>query len=81
MADPSRYTYESPLKGYENAPPLPDEKAADGKSKYFYFIWTSFSAPKRTKLNGFFWALLTILKMHDADWKSRLCQSPDRSSE
>ncbi|KAE8444265.1 hypothetical protein EG329_000765 [Mollisiaceae sp. DMI_Dod_QoI] len=32
MADPSRYTYPSPLKGYENAPPLPDEKAADGKS-------------------------------------------------
>ncbi|KAF8867088.1 hypothetical protein BDZ45DRAFT_638411 [Acephala macrosclerotiorum] len=32
MADPSRYTYESPLKGYENAPPLPDDKAADGKS-------------------------------------------------
>jgi len=32
MADPSRYTYDSPLKGYENAPPLPDEKAADGKS-------------------------------------------------
>ncbi|KUJ20341.1 uncharacterized protein LY89DRAFT_441296 [Mollisia scopiformis] len=32
MADPSRDTYESPLKGYENASPLPDEKAADGKS-------------------------------------------------
>lgn len=32
MADPSLYTYESPLKGYENAPPLPDEKAEDGKS-------------------------------------------------
>jgi hypothetical protein len=32
MADPSLYTYPSPLAGYENAPPLPDEKAADGKS-------------------------------------------------
>jgi hypothetical protein len=30
--DPSVYTYPSPLAGYENAPPLPDEKAADGKS-------------------------------------------------
>ncbi|KAL7622221.1 hypothetical protein AAE478_007724 [Parahypoxylon ruwenzoriense] len=26
------YTYPSPLEGYENAPPLPDEKAEDGKS-------------------------------------------------
>jgi DOPA 4,5-dioxygenase len=32
MADPSAYTYPSPLKGYENAGPLSDEKAADGKS-------------------------------------------------
>jgi DOPA 4,5-dioxygenase len=30
--DPSQYTYPSPLAGYENAPPLPDEKAEDGKS-------------------------------------------------
>ncbi|KAI1662330.1 DOPA-like domain-containing protein [Daldinia decipiens] len=27
-----RYTYVSPLEGYENAPPLPDEKNEDGKS-------------------------------------------------
>ncbi|KAK3503688.1 DOPA-like domain-containing protein [Neurospora crassa] len=27
-----RPTYKSPLEGYENAPPLPTEKAADGKS-------------------------------------------------
>ncbi|KAI1416366.1 DOPA-like domain-containing protein [Hypoxylon sp. FL1857] len=26
------YTYPSPLEGYENAPPLPDEKNEDGKS-------------------------------------------------
>ncbi|TVY16037.1 putative 21.2 kDa protein [Lachnellula arida] len=32
MASPAHYTYPSPLAGYENAPPLPDEKAADGKS-------------------------------------------------
>ncbi|KAG4427757.1 hypothetical protein IFR05_016761 [Cadophora sp. M221] len=32
MADPSLYTYPSPLEGYENAPQLPDEKAEDGKS-------------------------------------------------
>jgi hypothetical protein len=32
MADPSQYTYPSPLAGYENLPPLPEEKAADGKS-------------------------------------------------
>jgi hypothetical protein len=30
--DPSHYTYPSPLAGYENAPPLSDERAADGKS-------------------------------------------------
>lgn len=27
-----RPTYKSPLEGYENAPPLPTEKAEDGKS-------------------------------------------------
>ncbi|KAH8808482.1 DOPA-like domain-containing protein [Xylogone sp. PMI_703] len=32
MADPSQYTYPSPLEGYENAPPLPMDFAADGKS-------------------------------------------------
>ncbi|KAG9233426.1 DOPA-like domain-containing protein [Amylocarpus encephaloides] len=32
MADSSAYTYESPLKGYENAAPLPDEREEDGKS-------------------------------------------------
>lgn len=26
------FPYPSPLAGYENAPPLPDEKAEDGKS-------------------------------------------------
>lgn len=28
----SGYTYPSPLAGYENAPALPEERAADGKS-------------------------------------------------
>lgn len=32
MADPYQYTYPSPLAGYENAPPLPMEISADGKS-------------------------------------------------
>lgn len=32
MADPSQYTYASPLKGYEGLEPLLDEKAEDGKS-------------------------------------------------
>ncbi|KAI0129635.1 DOPA-like domain-containing protein [Xylariales sp. AK1849] len=32
MSDPSLYQYPSPLAGYENAPPLPDERAGDGKS-------------------------------------------------
>lgn len=32
MANPALYTYPSPLAGYENAPPLPDEIAEDGKS-------------------------------------------------
>jgi aromatic ring-cleaving dioxygenase len=32
MADPSAYTYSSPLAGFESAPPLPDEISDDGKS-------------------------------------------------
>jgi hypothetical protein len=32
MGDPFACTYPSPLAGYENAPPLPDEIAEDGKS-------------------------------------------------
>ncbi|KAF4441830.1 DOPA 4,5-dioxygenase [Fusarium austroafricanum] len=32
MGDASVFTYPSPLTGYENAPPLSDEKAQDGKS-------------------------------------------------
>jgi aromatic ring-cleaving dioxygenase len=32
MADPSAYTYPSPLAGYESAAPLPDELNDDGKS-------------------------------------------------
>lgn len=29
MSDTTTYTYPSPLTGYEDAPPLPEEKAAD----------------------------------------------------
>ncbi|KKY26395.1 putative dopadioxygenase [Diplodia seriata] len=32
MSDPSLYTYPSPLEGWENLPPLPNDLAADGKS-------------------------------------------------
>lgn len=32
MADPSLYTFPSPLKGWKNLPPLPEETTADGKS-------------------------------------------------
>ncbi|KAB8289495.1 hypothetical protein EYC80_010656 [Monilinia laxa] len=32
MADPSLYTYPSPLAGYENLAPLPTELSQDGKS-------------------------------------------------
>ncbi|EDO04423.1 conserved hypothetical protein [Sclerotinia sclerotiorum 1980 UF-70] len=32
MADPSLYTYPSPLTGYENLSPLPNELNPDGKS-------------------------------------------------
>jgi hypothetical protein len=32
MADPSLYTYPSPLQGYESLEPLPSDTAADGKS-------------------------------------------------
>ena len=33
MADPAIYSYPSPLEGWENSTPLPDEKAEDGKSE------------------------------------------------
>jgi hypothetical protein len=33
MADPSIYSYPSPLEGWENPTLLPDEKAEDGKSE------------------------------------------------
>lgn len=32
IMDATGFTYPSPLTGYENAPPLPQEKAEDGKS-------------------------------------------------
>ncbi|MCJ1260999.1 hypothetical protein MMC22_000863 [Lobaria immixta] len=32
MSNPSLYIYPSPLEGFENLPPLPDEKNEDGKS-------------------------------------------------
>lgn len=32
MADPSLYTFPSPLEGYEGLEPLPDEMGEDGKS-------------------------------------------------
>jgi DOPA 4,5-dioxygenase len=32
MANPDSFPYPSPLAGYENAAPLPDEKAEDGQS-------------------------------------------------
>lgn len=32
MSDPFLYDYPSPLEGYENQPPLPDELNEDGKS-------------------------------------------------
>ncbi|KAL7915478.1 DOPA-like domain-containing protein [Trichoderma velutinum] len=32
MANPLKYTYPSPLAGFENAPPLLDERNEDGKS-------------------------------------------------
>ncbi|TAQ89438.1 hypothetical protein B7494_g2203 [Chlorociboria aeruginascens] len=32
MSDPSLYVYPSPLEGYEETDPLPDDKAEDGKS-------------------------------------------------
>jgi hypothetical protein len=33
MADPSVYSYPSPLEGWDLSTPLPDEKAEDGKSE------------------------------------------------
>lgn len=43
MGDPSIYTYPSPSEGYENLPPLSDEKAEDGKS---------YINPPQEKLSG-----------------------------
>jgi DOPA 4,5-dioxygenase len=51
MADPFQYTYPSPLTGHTNLPPLPDTKAADGKSyvnppaKELSPAYSSFAAP------------------------------------
>jgi DOPA 4,5-dioxygenase len=42
MANPLKYKYASPLAGFENAPPLSDEKNEDGKS---------FANPKREALS------------------------------
>ncbi|CBY02177.1 hypothetical protein IAQ61_006766 [Plenodomus lingam] len=60
MADPSLYTYPSPLEGYEGLEPLPKEKAEDGKS----FVnppaekkseaYTSFTAPITNSIRGGF---------------------------
>ncbi|KAF1357115.1 DOPA-like domain-containing protein [Delphinella strobiligena] len=60
MADPSLYTYPSPLEGWENLAPLPTERAADGKS---YInppatekspAYTSFVAPITNGIRGGF---------------------------
>jgi len=32
MADSLHFNYPSPLAGYEDAPPLPEDRAEDGKS-------------------------------------------------
>ncbi|KAK7711221.1 hypothetical protein SLS57_008136 [Botryosphaeria dothidea] len=60
MSDPSLYTYPSPLQGWENLPPLPNERAADGKS----FVnppatqkstaYTEFPAPINNGIRGGF---------------------------
>ncbi|KAK3652199.1 hypothetical protein LTR56_005332 [Elasticomyces elasticus] len=36
MADPSLYTYTSPLEGYENLEPLADEKVTEGPDAKSY---------------------------------------------
>lgn len=41
MADPSVYSYPSPLEGWDVSTPLPDEKAEDGKSESQFRIMTT----------------------------------------
>jgi hypothetical protein len=41
MADPSVYSYPSPLEGWDVSTPLPDEKAEDGKSESQFRIITT----------------------------------------
>jgi hypothetical protein len=50
MADPSVYSYPSPLEGWEG-PALPEEKAADGKSE-LRLIFTEFPNSK-TNVQGY----------------------------
>ncbi|EKG22412.1 Dopa 45-dioxygenase [Macrophomina phaseolina MS6] len=60
MSDPSLYTYPSPLEGWENLPPLPDERAADGKSyvnppaEKKSSAYTAFPAPITNGIRGGF---------------------------
>jgi DOPA 4,5-dioxygenase len=60
MSDPFAYAYPSPLEGYENLTPLPDEKAADGKSyvnppaKDPSAAYSSFSSPISNDRRGGF---------------------------
>ncbi|KAI2486627.1 DodA Aromatic ring-cleaving dioxygenase [Pyrenophora tritici-repentis] len=60
MSEPSLYTYESPLKGYEGLEPLPNEKADDGKSyvnppaEKRSEAYTSFVAPITNGIRGGF---------------------------
>jgi hypothetical protein len=58
MSDPAAYTYPSPLAGYENAEPLPNELAEDGKSLknpqtgVFSNSYESFAAPLDNGIRG-----------------------------
>ncbi|KAL1586056.1 hypothetical protein WHR41_04862 [Cladosporium halotolerans] len=48
MADPSLYTYPSPLKGYEDLPTLPDEKNDSGPNAKSYI-----NPPSATKSSAY----------------------------
>jgi hypothetical protein len=55
--DPFVYTYPSPLTGFENQQPLPEEKAEDGKSEHFL----------NNKTLSPSWTLSSITRQDEAD--------------
>ncbi|KAI9741595.1 MAG: hypothetical protein M1818_004402 [Claussenomyces sp. TS43310] len=75
MADPSLYTYPSPLEGYEDLQPLPDAKAEDGKSyvnppaEKLSSSYETFTAPLDTGPKGGFDVHIYYFQQNDTQLK------------